>query len=105
MSGRFGSERDGFRDIVARICMGEVGAVFGLDVSSFGRSKRRLQLAGERPGPGRRAPGGRWCIHLDPATQQIYRDKVAKSFRLKPTNLAANGDPGSDATHRDNYGR
>jgi DNA invertase Pin-like site-specific DNA recombinase len=32
MSGRFGSERDGFRDIVARICMGEVGAVFGLEV-------------------------------------------------------------------------
>ncbi len=43
--------------------------------------------------PARRAPGGRWCIPWDPATQEIYRDKVAKSFRLKPTNLAANGDP------------
>jgi hypothetical protein len=55
--------------------------------------------------PARRAPGGRWCIPWDPRTQPIYRDKVAKSFRLKPTNLAANGDPGSDATHRDDYGR
>ncbi|WP_028193441.1 recombinase family protein [Salinispora pacifica] len=42
MSGRFGSERDGFRDIVARICMGEVGAVFGLEVSRFGRSNADL---------------------------------------------------------------
>jgi hypothetical protein len=55
--------------------------------------------------PARRAPGGRWCIPWDPATQEIYRDKAAKSFRLKPTNLAANRDTGSDATHRDNYGR
>ena len=39
---RFGSERDGFRDIVARICMGEVGAVFGLEVSRFGRSNADL---------------------------------------------------------------
>ncbi|GAA0713855.1 hypothetical protein Drose_26050 [Dactylosporangium roseum] len=37
MSGRFGSERDGYREIVARMCMGEVGAVFGLEVSWFGR--------------------------------------------------------------------
>lgn len=28
---------------------------------------------------------GRWCIPWDPATQEIYRHKVAKSFRLKPT--------------------
>jgi DNA invertase Pin-like site-specific DNA recombinase len=42
VSGRFGSERDGFRDIVARICMGEVGAVFGLEVSRFGRSNADL---------------------------------------------------------------
>jgi len=42
MSGRFGSERDGFRDIVARICTGEVGAVFGLEVSRFGRSNADL---------------------------------------------------------------
>ncbi|MEQ4304682.1 recombinase family protein [Plantactinospora sp. B6F1] len=38
VSGRFGAERDGYRQIVARMCMGEVGAVFGLEVSRFGRS-------------------------------------------------------------------
>src|SRR5688500_92044 len=42
MSGRFGSERDGFREIVSRICLGEVGAVFGLEVSRFGRSNADL---------------------------------------------------------------
>ena len=34
--------------------------------------------------PARRAPGGRWCIPWDPATWEIYRQKVAASFRLKP---------------------
>ena len=43
--------------------------------------------------PGRRSPGGRWCIPWDPQTQQIYRDKVTKSCRLKQTKPAANGDP------------
>jgi DNA invertase Pin-like site-specific DNA recombinase len=42
VSGRFGSERDGYRQIVARLCMGEVGAVFGLEVSRFGRSNADL---------------------------------------------------------------
>jgi DNA invertase Pin-like site-specific DNA recombinase len=42
VSGRFGSERDGYRQIVARMCMGEVGAVFGLEVSRFGRSNADL---------------------------------------------------------------
>jgi hypothetical protein len=36
--------------------------------------------------PARRGPSGRWCIPWDPATQEIYRQKVAGSFRLKPTN-------------------
>jgi DNA invertase Pin-like site-specific DNA recombinase len=42
VSGRFGSERDGYREIVSRLCMGEVGAVFGLEVSRFGRSNADL---------------------------------------------------------------
>lgn len=42
VSGRFGSEREGYREIVARLCMGEVGAVFGLEVSRFGRSNADL---------------------------------------------------------------
>jgi hypothetical protein len=38
VSGRFGSERDGFREVVAKVCLGEVGAVFGLEVSRLARS-------------------------------------------------------------------
>jgi hypothetical protein len=34
--------------------------------------------------PARRGPARRWCIPSDPTTQEIYRQKVAKSFRLKP---------------------
>jgi excisionase family DNA binding protein len=49
VSGRFGSERDGFREVVARVCLGEVGAVFGLEVSRLARSNaefaRLLELA------------------------------------------------------------
>jgi DNA invertase Pin-like site-specific DNA recombinase len=49
VSGRYGSDRGRFREIVARVCLGEVGAVFGLEVSRLARSSaeftRLLELA------------------------------------------------------------
>ena len=49
LSGRTASHRDGFRQLVARVCMGEVGAVLGLEVSRLARSNadlaRLLELA------------------------------------------------------------
>jgi hypothetical protein len=72
-------------------------SVFPPAPSTTGWSKDRFRPAAPRADGGA-SPG-------NPATQKIYRDKVAKSFRLKPTNLAANRDTESDATHRDNYGR
>ncbi|MER6548975.1 recombinase family protein [Streptomyces sp. NPDC001250] len=48
-SAKFGTERLGFRDLVAQVCLGEVGAVFGLEVSRLARSSadfaRLLELA------------------------------------------------------------
>jgi len=31
---------------------------------------------------------GRWCIPWDAATEEVYRQKVASSFRLKPSQPA-----------------
>lgn len=49
VSGKFGQVREGFRDLVAKVCLGEVGAVFGLEVSRLARSSadfaRLLELA------------------------------------------------------------
>ena len=49
LSGRTASHRDGFKHLVARVCLGEVGAVFGLEVSRLARSNadlaRLLELA------------------------------------------------------------
>jgi DNA invertase Pin-like site-specific DNA recombinase len=49
VSGRFGADRGGFREIISRVCLGEVGAVFGLEVSRLARSSaeftRLLELA------------------------------------------------------------
>jgi DNA invertase Pin-like site-specific DNA recombinase len=49
LSGRFGSQREGFRELISRVCLGEVGAVFGLEVSRLARSSaefaRLLELA------------------------------------------------------------
>ncbi len=49
LSGRSASHRDGFKQLVARVCLGEVGAVFGLEVSRLARSNadlaRLLELA------------------------------------------------------------
>ncbi|HEV8648202.1 MAG TPA: recombinase family protein [Actinomycetes bacterium] len=49
ISGRFGSQRQGFRELLSRVGLGEVGAVFGLEVSRLARSSaeftRLLELA------------------------------------------------------------
>jgi excisionase family DNA binding protein len=48
-SGRTTQGRDGYRDLVARVCLGEVGAIFGLEISRLARStadlSRLLELA------------------------------------------------------------
>ena len=43
LSGRSASARTGFKELVSRVCMGEVGAVFGLEVSRLARSSADLQ--------------------------------------------------------------
>ncbi|ABD11460.1 recombinase family protein [Frankia casuarinae] len=49
VSGTFGADREGFRDLVAQVCLGEIGAIFGLEVSRLARSSadfaRLLELA------------------------------------------------------------
>ncbi len=49
LSGRSATHRDGFKQLVARVCLGEGGAVFGLEVSRLARSNadlaRLLELA------------------------------------------------------------
>jgi DNA invertase Pin-like site-specific DNA recombinase len=49
LSGRSTEGRSGFKDLVGRVCMGEVGAIFGLEVSRLARSSadlsRLLELA------------------------------------------------------------
>jgi DNA invertase Pin-like site-specific DNA recombinase len=49
LSGRSADHRTGFRDLVSRVCLGEVGAIFGLEVSRLARSSadlaRLLELA------------------------------------------------------------
>ena len=49
LSGRSASHREGFKQLVARVCLGEAGAVFGLEVSRLARSNadlaRLLELA------------------------------------------------------------
>jgi DNA invertase Pin-like site-specific DNA recombinase len=42
-SGRSGSARTGFQELVSRVCLGEVGAIFGLEVSRLARSSADLQ--------------------------------------------------------------
>jgi len=38
VSGRSTEGRDGFRGLVSRVCLGEVGAIFGLEISRLARS-------------------------------------------------------------------
>ena len=43
LSGRSTSGRTGFNEVVSRVCLGEVGAIFGLEISRFARSSADLQ--------------------------------------------------------------
>jgi DNA invertase Pin-like site-specific DNA recombinase len=43
ISGRTASARAGYRELVGQVCMGEVGAIFGLEVSRLARSSADLQ--------------------------------------------------------------
>jgi len=43
LSGRSASGRAGFRELVGRVCVGEVGAILGLEVSRLARSSADLQ--------------------------------------------------------------
>jgi DNA invertase Pin-like site-specific DNA recombinase/transposase-like protein len=49
LSGRSADHRSGFKDLVSRVCLGDVGAIFGLEVSRLARSSadlsRLLELA------------------------------------------------------------
>ena len=42
MSGRSTEGRDGFKGLVARVCLGEIGAIFGLEISRLARSSADL---------------------------------------------------------------
>jgi DNA invertase Pin-like site-specific DNA recombinase len=43
LSGRDAQKREGFKELVGRVCCGEVGAIFGLEVSRLARSSADLQ--------------------------------------------------------------
>jgi DNA invertase Pin-like site-specific DNA recombinase len=43
LSGRSASGRAGFTEVVSRVCVGEVGAIFGLEISRLARSSADLQ--------------------------------------------------------------
>ena len=43
LSGRTAAGRVGFKELVSRVCLGEVGAIFGLEVSRLARSSADLQ--------------------------------------------------------------
>jgi DNA invertase Pin-like site-specific DNA recombinase len=43
LSGRSAAGRTGFKELVSRVCIGEVGAIFGLEISRLARSSADLQ--------------------------------------------------------------
>ena len=47
LSGTSAAHRAGFRELMSRVCLGEIGAVFGLEVSRLGRSNADLARLAE----------------------------------------------------------
>src|SRR6266581_3724513 len=44
ISSRSAERRSGFREVVSRVCLGDVGAVFGLEVSRLARSNANAHM-------------------------------------------------------------
>ena len=42
VSGRWGVAREGFTELVRRVCCGEVGAIFGIEISRLARSNAEV---------------------------------------------------------------
>jgi excisionase family DNA binding protein len=42
VSGRWGVDREGFKELVSRVCRGEVGAIFGIEISRLARSNAEV---------------------------------------------------------------
>jgi hypothetical protein len=49
LSGRSATHRDGFKALVARVCLGEVGTVFGLEVFRLARFNADLAVCWSWP--------------------------------------------------------
>jgi hypothetical protein len=57
VSGRFGVVRAGFTELVSRVCSGEVGAIFGIEISRLARSNAEVARLMEFAAGGRRGDG------------------------------------------------
>jgi DNA invertase Pin-like site-specific DNA recombinase len=49
VSGRWGVARAGFAELVRRVCAGEVGAIFGIEISRLARSNAEVARLMEEP--------------------------------------------------------
>ncbi len=47
LSGTSAAHRQGFRELMSRVCLGEIGAVFGLEIPRLGRSNTDLARLAE----------------------------------------------------------
>jgi hypothetical protein len=61
------------------VSIAQAAAQLGVAPKAVGNWIRKGQL------PARRGAAGRWCILWDEATQQLYRQQVKRSFRVKRT--------------------
>jgi hypothetical protein len=86
LSGRSADGRAGFKDLVGRVCMGEIGAIFGLEVSRLARSSADLS---RHPGGGDHSPDGtrrpHWLIRpLRPGREAYLLRDPAERRRSFP---------------------
>ncbi|MGH9061381.1 MAG: recombinase family protein, partial [Acidimicrobiales bacterium] len=68
------------------VSIAQSAAQLGVAPKAVGNWIRKGQL------PARRGTAGRWCIPWDEATQQLYRQQIANSFRVTRTTPTTAGE-------------
>src|SRR5438270_340744 len=95
ISGKWGVAREGFTELVTRVCSGEVGAIFGIEITRLARSNADVaRLAGV----GRAAALGQ--AHPRPRAGRTEEPLLRGRLRARPVLFPAQRGAGRHGPHR-----
>src|SRR5260221_484776 len=89
ISGKWGVARAGFTELVARVCGGDVGAIFGIEITRLARSNADVA----RLGGGRGREGGGGAVAPGAGDRGLENPWLRGGLRVRPVSLPPHRRP------------